>query len=100
MGKKKRERSLEPEPIRIVPSFDRQFREDMGWWYRYDKKVADRVWELVEATMREPFSDIGKPEPLKYLAANTWSRRITQEHRVIYQLDRDRIIFIQARYHY
>jgi toxin YoeB len=50
--------------------------------------------------MREPFSGIGKPEPLKYLGADVWSRRITQEHRLVYLVRTDRIDFLQARYHY
>jgi len=50
--------------------------------------------------MREPFSGIGKPEPLKYLGAGVWSRRITQEHRLVYLVNDDRIDFLQARYHY
>jgi toxin-antitoxin system, toxin component, Txe/YoeB family len=56
--------------------------------------------DLVEAIIREPFSGIGKPEPLKYLAEGAWSRRLTQEHRVVYLVKNDRIEFLQARYHY
>ncbi|WP_043810964.1 Txe/YoeB family addiction module toxin [Desulfomicrobium baculatum] len=56
--------------------------------------------ELVEAVMREPFQGIGKPEPLKYLAPGVWSRRVTQEHRLVYVVRDDRVDFLQARYHY
>jgi toxin YoeB len=50
--------------------------------------------------MRDPFGGIGKPEPLRYLGADVWSRRITQEHRLVYRVSDDRIDFLQARYHY
>ena len=56
--------------------------------------------QLIEAIMRDTFGGIGKPEPLKYLAAGTWSRRITQEHRLVYLVSGKRIDFLQARYHY
>lgn len=55
---------------------------------------------MVEAVLRDPFRGIGKPEPLKYLGPDVWSRRITQEHRLVYVVSVDRIDFIQARYHY
>ena len=65
-----------------------------------DRKIALRALDLVEAVMRDPFAGIGKPEPLKYLAAGAWSRRLTQEHRIVYLVSNDRIQFLQARYHY
>jgi toxin YoeB len=65
-----------------------------------DRRVAARALDLVEAVMRDPFQGIGKPEPLKYLAAGAWSRRLTQEHRLVYLVREDRIDFLQARYHY
>ena len=65
-----------------------------------DRKIALRVLDLVEAIMRDPFDGIGKPEPLKYFAAGTWSRRLTQEHRIVYLVSDTRIDFLQARYHY
>jgi toxin YoeB len=55
---------------------------------------------LVEAVVRNPFAGIGKPEPLKYLGPGVWSRRLTQEHRLVYLVAGDRIDFLQARYHY
>jgi toxin YoeB len=54
----------------------------------------------MEAVMRDPFRGIGKPEPLKHLGAGIWSRRITQEHRLVYRVTEDRMDFLQARYHY
>ena len=72
----------------------------MRYWIETDRKIAIRALELVEAIMRDPFTGIGKPEPLKYLAAGTWSRRLTEEHRIVYLVQNDRIDFLQARYHY
>jgi len=80
--------------------FQPEFVEDLRSWVAQDRKVALRVLDLVEASLRDPFGGIGKPEPLKYLAPNTWSRRITQEHRLVYLVRDERIDFLQARYHY
>lgn len=80
--------------------FQSEFLEDLRYWVSTNRKTALRVLELVEAILRNPFSGIGKPEPLKYLAAGTWSRRVTQEHRLVYLVSDDRIDFLQARYHY
>ncbi len=80
--------------------FHPEFREDLRYWVETDRKTALRILDIVEAITREPFSGIGKPEPLKYLGANTWSRRISQEHRIVYRVSNDRIDFLQARYHY
>ena len=80
--------------------FVSQFRDDLKHWVRTDRRVALRVFELVEATLREPFSGVGKPEPLKYLLEGCWSRRITQEHRLVYRILDRRVEFLQARYHY
>ena len=80
--------------------FQPEFREDLRYWVQIDRKVALRAFDLIEAIMRDPFSGIGKPEPLKYLSPGTWSRRLTQEHRVVYLVRDDRIDFLQARYHY
>ncbi len=80
--------------------FQDEFRADLRYWVEADRRTALRILALVEAVMREPFSGIGKPEPLKYLGADVWSRRITQEHRLVYLVQADRIDFLQARYHY
>lgn len=80
--------------------FQPQFIEDLRYWVETDRKLALRVLTLVEAILHDPFSGIGKPEPLKYLAAGTWSRRLTQEHRIVYLVRDDRNDFLQARYHY
>ena len=80
--------------------FQPEFREDLIYWVNTDRKTALRVLKLVEAILRDPFSGLGKPEPLKYLGAGVWSRRITQEHRLVYLVGQDRVDFLQARYHY
>lgn len=76
-----------------------EFRDDLLQWVKSDRKIALRVLELVEAAMRDPFNEIGKPEPLRYILAGCWSRRITQEHRLVYRVSDNRIDFLQARYH-
>jgi len=80
--------------------FQPEFREDLRHWVETDRKVALRAFDLIEAIMRDPFTGIGKPEPLKYLSSGAWSRRLTQEHRIVYLVRDDRIDFLQARYHY
>ena len=80
--------------------FHPEFREDIRYWVEIDRKVAPRAFDIIEAIMREPFAGIGKPEPLKYFAPGAWSRRLTQEHRIVYLVSKDRIDFLQARYHY
>ncbi len=80
--------------------FQDEFREDLRYWIETNRKVALRAFDLIEAVMRDPFEGIGKPEPLKYLGADVWSRRLTQEHRLVYLVSKDRMDFLQARYHY
>ena len=80
--------------------FQSEFREDLRYWVETDRKIALRAFDLIEAIMRDPFIGIGKPEPLKYLSSGVWSRRLTQEHRIVYLVRDDRIDFLQARYHY
>jgi toxin YoeB len=83
-----------------VSVFHPEFREDLRYWVETDRRTALRALDLVEAVMRDPFSGIGKPEPLKYFAAGAWSRRLTQEHRIVYVVSDARTDFLQARYHY
>jgi toxin YoeB len=80
--------------------FHPEFLEDLRYWVESNRSTAIRVLDLVEATMRDPFQGPGKPEPLKYLLAGCWSRRITQEHRLVYRVGDKAIDFLQARYHY
>ena len=80
--------------------FHTEFREDLRYWVKTNRKIALRALDIVEAVMRDPSRGIGKPEPLRYLGANVWSRRLTQEHRIVYLVRDDRVDFLQARYHY
>lgn len=80
--------------------FQPEFREDLRFWVETDRRVALRALAIVEAVLRDPFDGIGKPEPLKYMPSGTWSRRLTQEHRIVYLVSDTRIDFLQARYHY
>jgi len=77
-----------------------RFREDLAYLIKTDHKVALRTLELVEAVLLDPFIGIGKPEPLRFELAGSWSRRITQKHRLDYRVTQERIDFLQARYHY
>ena len=80
--------------------FQSKFLEDLTYWVRTDRKAALRVLELIDAVLEDPFEGIGKPEPLKFGFAGCWSRRITQEHRLVYRVSETQINFLQARYHY
>lgn len=80
--------------------FHPEFREDLEYWIKTDRKTALRAVRIIEDVMRNPFQGIGKPEPLKYLAPGAWSRRLTQEHRIVYFVKDERIDILQARYHY
>jgi toxin YoeB len=77
-----------------------KFREDLRSWVETDRRVALRILDLMEAILRDPFAGIGKPEPLKYISAGLWSRRITQEHRLVYRVVDQYVYFLQAKYHY
>jgi toxin YoeB len=96
---KKHKPTLQTTGIRDAV-FQEEFRDDLRYWVEIDRRTALRILGLVEAIMRDPFAGVGKPEPLKYLGTGVWSRRITQEHRLVYLVGDDRIDFLQARYHY
>ncbi len=89
---------MTPKPREAV--FQPEFIEDLRYWVRTDRRMALRIFDLIEAILRDPFEGIGKPEPLKHLLSGTWSRRINQEHRIVYLVRDERIDFLQARYHY
>ncbi len=80
--------------------FHLEFRQDLRFWVETNRKVALRALDLIEAILRDPFVGIGKPEPLKYVLAGAWSRRLTEEHRMVYLVREGQIDFLQARYHY
>jgi len=85
---------------RRVAVFQPEFIEDLRYWVATERRTAKRLLDLVEAALRDPFDGIGKPEPLKFLGSDIWSRRLTQEHRCVYLVKADRIEFLQGRYHY
>ena len=80
--------------------FHSEFQEDLRYWVKTDRSIAIRTLELVEAVIRNPFQGPGKPEPLRHVLAGCCSRRITQEHRVVYRVSVETIDFLEARYHY
>ncbi len=91
---------LRTAPVNRRTEFDVDFLEDLIYWTQHDRKTALKVLKLVQACLHDPFAGLGKPEPLSYLGAGTWSRRITQEHRLVYLVEEERIVFVQAKLHY
>jgi toxin YoeB len=88
-------RTVEREAV-----FQPEFLQDLRWWVENDRRVALRILELIDAVLKDSRRGVGKPEPLKYQLAGAWSRRITQEHRLVHKISGTRIDFLQARYHY
>lgn len=74
--------------------------QDYQYWLKTDRKILKRINQLIKDTQRNPFEGVGKPEPLKFDLSGLWSRRINQEHRLIYQVKDDCIVIVQCRYHY
>jgi toxin YoeB len=74
--------------------------EDYLYWQKTDKKLLKRINLLIREITRDPFEGIGKPEPLKHALSGYWSRRINDEHRVVYKLDHDSLLILQLRFHY
>lgn len=74
--------------------------QDYTHWLTADRAVLRRINRLIADVLRDPFEGIGKPEPLKHALAGAWSRRITDEHRLVYLVDGEDIIILQARFHY
>ena len=81
-------------------AFSPEAFEQFSNWATTDKKVFKKILSLIKATQREPFSGIGKPEPLKHELQGCWSRRITDEHRLVYQVEKDLLIVLSCQYHY
>ncbi|MEA5519961.1 Txe/YoeB family addiction module toxin [Limnoraphis robusta Tam1] len=84
-------KSLEFDPIGF---------EDLAWWVEHDRKQALKIIKLIRETQRTPFQGTGKPEKLKHELSGCWSRRIDQEHRLVYQVLDDKIRILACRYHY
>jgi toxin YoeB len=78
----------------------RVFLDDLRWWIETDRKLSLRLLDLVDAVLRDPFVGLGKPEPLRGMGADVWSRRLSHEHRLVYRVTAERIDFLQARRHY
>ena len=74
--------------------------EDYLYWQQPDRRMVERINRLIHAIKREPFTGVGKPEPLKHALAGFWSRRITDEHRMVYRIEGDAVLLAQLRYHY
>ena len=84
--------------MRLV--WDEAAWEDYTYWQTADRRILKRINLLIEACLREPFAGIGKPEQLKYGARGSWSRRINEEHRLVYLVAGEDLVILQARYHY
>jgi toxin YoeB len=83
-----------------VAAFTPDFIDDLRSWVRTDRRLALRLIDLIDAALRDPFAGLGKPEPLRHELRGSWSRRLTDEHRLVYLVDEERITFIAARFHY
>lgn len=88
-GRSRRALEIQPEAL-----------EDLQHWVQHDRRIAQKILRLIEAACRDPFDGIGKPEPLKHLGPDLWSRRITQEDRLVYRVEDRKIDVLQMRYHY
>lgn len=74
--------------------------EDYLYWQKQDKRMVERINKLIQETQREPFSGVGKPEALKHALSGFWSRRITDEHRMVYHVEKKALEIVQLRFHY
>lgn len=74
--------------------------DDYLYWQKTDRKTLERINKLIEQTKREPFAGVGKPEPLKHNLTGYWSRRINDEHRMVYKATEEALLIAQLRYHY
>jgi len=84
--------------VKIV--FSEHAWDDYLYWQRTDRKVLERINKLIKEIQRTPFEGTGKPEPLRHSLSGYWSRRITDEHRIVYKIDKDSLHLAQLRYHY
>jgi toxin YoeB len=74
--------------------------EDYVYWQKHDRRMLERINRLIGEVRREPFAGLGKPEPLRHALTGFWSRRITDEHRMVYRINDDALLIAQLRYHY
>ncbi|MCX5883664.1 MAG: Txe/YoeB family addiction module toxin [Deltaproteobacteria bacterium] len=80
--------------------FSEQAWEDYLFWQQTDRKILKRINKLIKEICRTPYDGIGKPEPLKHGLSGYWSRRINDEHRIVYKIDKDALFVAQLKYHY
>jgi toxin YoeB len=80
--------------------FDEAAWNDYLYWQKHDRKIVERIDALIKEIIRDPYSGIGKPEPLRHALAGYWSRRITDEHRIVYRIEAQALLIAQLRYHY
>ena len=90
--------TMNQKPYELVSTS--KFKEDIVYWQKTNPKIYKKIRNLVKDTKFNPFEGIGNPKPLKYFGSNAWSRRINQEHRLVYKVQDNQITLIQARYHY
>ena len=74
--------------------------EDYLYWQKHDRKMVERINKLIIEVKREPFAGVGKPEPLKHALSGFWSRRINDEHRMVYKIEGGSLLLAKLRYHY
>jgi toxin YoeB len=87
-------------PVAAEPYYTTQAKEDLAWWRKHNPKVLARIEGLIADIRRNPFAGVGKPEPLKHEWQGYWSRRISDEHRLVYRVEAGTLYIAQARYHY
>lgn len=104
MSKKKKKKAdadeIKPIVVNRSSGFSSKFKEDLAWWFKQDFQKTSEILDLVTAVMQDPFEGIGKLEPLKYMDADIWSRRIDLEHQLVYRVGNTQIDFLTCRYHY
>ncbi|WP_235107214.1 Txe/YoeB family addiction module toxin [Acaryochloris sp. 'Moss Beach'] len=103
MSKRKQRIPSQSQPAKNpqrCPIFETEFREDLKDLARINPTAYDKVWKLVDECLAHPFTGTGKPEPLKHLGANLWSRRVTIADRLVYRVGHAKIDFLTCRYHY
>lgn len=100
MSKSKKKSRAAPAAAAGEPFFADQAKEDLGWWRKSNPRMLARIDALIADIRQHPFTGIGKPEPLKYDWQGYWSRRITDEHRIVYRVEARRLYILQLRHHY
>lgn len=93
-------RAARAAPVAAEPYYTAQAQDDLAWWRKRNPKVLARIDTLIADIRRSPFAGLGKPEPLKHEWQGYWSRRISEEHRLVYRVEAGTLYIAQARYHY